>query len=168
MVVRESQEIAAVVRRIGEAWGARDFETYSNLISASPHFRGIGTDADEFWDSPEAFLQVRRVQSEELDRQGWGRAEATVERVDAFEDGAVGWASILVALDTPNGVVNLRGTAVLVLEAGAWRVVQWHNSVPSPNVHTFGVELTTTLGELLASVADDDAALDVLAESDGR
>ena len=167
MVIRESPEVAAVVQRIGEAWGARDFETYSNLISASPHFRGIGTDADEFWDSHETFLRVRRVQSEELDRQGWSRAHAVVQRVDAFEQGSVGWASILVAIDTPNGVVNLRGTAVLVLEAGAWRVVQWHNSVPSPNVQTFGVELTTTLDELLASVAEDDTALDVLAGSEG-
>jgi class 3 adenylate cyclase len=167
VAVVESAEIAAVVRRVGEAWASRDFETYSNLISKSPHFRGIGSDADEFWDSAEKFLSVRRVQSEELDAQGWGQAEGALVRLDAFEDGPVGWASVLFALKTPNGVVNLRVTAVLALEAGAWRVIHWHNSVPSPNVHTFGVELTTTLDELLAAVVEDTAALDTLGRSEG-
>ena len=155
------------MRRIGEAWASRDYETYSSFISASPHFRGVGTDADEVWDSSEAFLGVRRAQAEELDQQQWGQAEAVADRVEAFEDGRVGWASWLLTITTPAGVANLRGTAVFVLEAGAWRVIQWHNSTPSPNVETFGVELTTTIDDLLASVSDDDAALDVLNRSEG-
>jgi len=167
VAVRESAEIAAVVQRLGDAWGARDFETYSNLISRSPHFRGIGTDADEFWETAEKFLAVRQVQSGELAAQGWDQAEGTLERLDAFEDGPVGWASMLYALKTPNGVVHLRATAVLALETGAWRVVQWHTSVPTPNVHTFGVELTTTLDDLLAAVAEDSGALDALNRSEG-
>ena len=156
-----------MVRRIGQAWGSRDFETYSNLISKEPHFRGIGTDADEFWDSSAKFLNVRRVQIGELDEEGWAKAEATVERVEAFEDGSVGWALVLFRLRTPVGEVHLRSTAVLALERGAWKVVLWHSSVPSPNVQTFGVELTTTLDELLASVAKDNDALNVLARGEG-
>lgn len=153
--------------RVGEAWASRDFETYANLISRGPHFRGIGTDADEFWESSEEFLKVRGVQSEELDRQGWSRAEATIDRLDAFEDGQVGWASMLLTIKTPVGEVALRATTVLVLESGAWKVAQWHTSVPSPNVQTFGVELTTTLDDLLASVAEDVSALGTLAASEG-
>lgn len=167
MVVRDSPEIAAVVTRIGEAWGSRDFETYSKLISTSPQFRGIGTDAGEFWESADTFLGVRRVQAQELDSQGWSQAEATVERLDAFEDGRVGWASLLLTLQTPAGGVGLRATVVLVLEDGMWKVVQWHTSVPSPNIHTFGVELTTTLDDLLASVTEDADALDTLNSSEG-
>ena len=167
MAVRESPEIAAVVQRIGEAWAARDFETYANQVSQSPHFRGIGTDADEFWDSADAFLRIRRVQTEELTAQGWGRSTATIERIDAFEDGPVGWASILLAIKTPAGTVNLRATSVLSLEAGAWRVIQWHTSVPAPNIETFGVELTTTLEQLLDAVAEDEAAMRELESSQG-
>lgn len=163
MAVRESPEIAAVVQRVGEAWGARDFETFSNLISTGPHFRGIGTDAAEFWESAETFLRVRRIQAEELNRQRWPQATATVERLDAFEDGSVGWASILVKIKAPAGEVSLRATAVLSLESGTWKVVQWHSSVPAPNVETFGVELTMTLDDLLESVAQDSAAMDALA-----
>jgi class 3 adenylate cyclase len=102
-----------------------------------------------------------------LDGQGWSQAEAKLERLDAFEDGSVGWASLLYTLKSPIGDVNLRATIVVSLEAGSWRVVQWHTSVPSPNVQTFGVELTTTLDELLASVADDTDALNALAMSEG-
>lgn len=167
MAVRESPEIAAVVRRIGEAWASRDLETYSNLISDGPHFRGIGTDADEFWESAEAFLGVRQVQAAELDGHGWSQAEGTLERLEAFEDGPIGWASMLYTIRSPIGDVHLRGTVVLSLEAGTWKVVHWHTSVPSPNVQTFGLELTTTLDDLLASVAEDSDALNVLARSEG-
>jgi adenylate cyclase len=167
VTVRESPEIAAAVLRMAKAWETRDFETYADLISAGPHFRGIGTDEDEFWESGEAFLGVRRVQSDELDSHGWAGAEATVERLEAFEAGQAGWASMFIKLRTPNGVVALRATLVLILEAGAWRIVQWHTSAPSPNVQTLGVELTTTLDDLLTSVAEDAAALETLARSEG-
>ena len=166
MSVMESPEIAALMQRIGWA-RARDFEAYSNLISDSPAFRGIGTDAHEYFDSAEKFLTVRRIQSDELHDQGWPDAQYTLERVDAFEHGDVGWASMLVSISTPSLEVSLRVTAVLVLESGVWKVVQWHNSVPSANVETFGIELTTTLDELLGSVAEDVAAMDTLEAVEG-
>jgi hypothetical protein len=103
VAVRESPEIAAVVLRIGAARAARDLETYSNGISRGPHFRGIGTDAEEFWESSGKFMKVRQVQVGELDRQGWTQAEATIDRVDAFEDGPVGWALMLLTVTTPMG-----------------------------------------------------------------
>lgn len=167
MAVRESPEIASVIRRIGEAWAARDYETYSNQISRTAHFRAIGTDADEFWDSAESFLGVRQLQAEELVAQDWDQSEATLERVDAFEDGNVGWASTLLTIDAPGGDVRLRVTAVLVLEAGAWRVIQWHSSIPTPNVRAFGVELTTTIDGLLNAVAEDTGALGTLDRARG-
>lgn len=167
MAVRKSPEIGAVVRRIVEAWESRDYETQSNLITTSPHFRGIGVDAEEYWDGAEAFLRVHRVQAEELAAESGSHGAVTLERLDAFEEGRVGWASVLLTMRTPIGDADLRATVVLVLEAGAWRVVQWHTSAPSPNVQTFGVELTTTLDDLLTSVAQDAVALDALAESEG-
>lgn len=164
--MRESPEIAAVIQRLGAAWASRDFETWSHQISRGPHFRGIGTDAEEFWESAEKFLKVREVQAKELDRQGWTQAEGSVDRLDAFEDGSVGWALVLLTVQTPAGKVQIRATAVLALEEGAWKVVQWHTSVPSPNVETFGVELTTTLDGLLTSVAQDPTAMAALARSE--
>lgn len=75
-------------------------------------------------------MKVRGGESEELDRQGWSRAKATIDRLEAFADGQVGWASMLLTITTPVGEVALRATTVLVLESGAWRVAQWHTSVP--------------------------------------
>lgn len=165
--MRESPEIGAVVRRIVGAWESRDYETHSNLITTGPHFRGIGIDAEEFWDGAEAFLGVHQVQAEELAGESGSHSQVTVERLEGFEEGRVGWASVLLTIKTPIGDADLRATVVLVLEAGAWRVVQWHTSAPSPNVQTFGVELTTTLDDLLTSVAEDAVVLDTLAESQG-
>jgi hypothetical protein len=167
MPIQESPEIAAVVMRIGDAWAARDFETYANLISSGPHFRGIGTDVDEFSESAEKHLRVVRAQMDELTDQGWSRVDATVDRMDAFEDGPVGWASILLTVKTPVGDQPVRLTTVLVLESGAWKLVQWHTSVPAPSVQTHGVELTTTLDELLSSVAEDSVVVGSLATSEG-
>jgi class 3 adenylate cyclase len=150
-----------------DAWESRDYETQSNLITTGPYFRGIGIDAEEFWDGAEAFLRVHRVQAEELAGESGGHGGVTLERLDAFEEGRVGWASVLLTMRTPIGDADLRATVVLVLEAGAWKVVQWHTSAPSPNVQTFGVELTTTLDDLLTSVAEDAIALDALAKSEG-
>ena len=48
-----------------------------------------------------------------------------VDRVDAFEDGPFGWASLFGTLITPEAETHIRHTAVLRLEAGAWRVIQW-------------------------------------------
>ena len=49
----------------------------------------------------------------------------------------------------------MKHTAVLRLEAGVWKVILWTNSVPVPNSQIFGVELTTTLDDLVTSVLDE-------------
>ena len=77
-----------------------------------------------------------------------------IDKVEAFEDGPFGWATCFFTLVTPEGRVPLRTTAALRLEAGAWRIVHYHNSVPTPNQQIFGVDLTTTLEELVTSVLD--------------
>lgn len=46
---------------------------------------------------------------------------------------------------------------MLTLEAGAWRMVQLHMSMPIPNEEVIGYELTTTLSDLLSSLDDDPA-----------
>ena len=53
------------------------------------------------------------------------------------------------------------------LEAGVWKVIQWHNSSPVPNRQVFGVELTRTLDSLVASVLDGQAELKPVRSSEG-
>lgn len=65
----------------------------------------------------------------------------------------MGWIAAEVELSTTAaGTVPVRITAVFVLDAGLWRVVQWHTSIGTPNEEVFGFELTVTLDSLLASL----------------
>jgi class 3 adenylate cyclase len=79
----------------------------------------------------------------------------------------VGW----VAAETVGHRVSadpfvLRQTAVLELEAGTWRIVQWHVSRESPSVEVFGLELSGSLGELVSHLGDNDASTALDSPSD--
>ena len=150
MGIRQSPEIESLMRRVWVAWHERDMSTISNLFADEPSLVGIGSDSDEWWMGSDEFLRVRHTQFAEMPEY-----EITVNDVVAFEDGEVGWAAILLTMSTPVMTSKLRTTAVFRLENGAWRIVQWHNSLPVPNEQMFGVELTTSLDQLLASVAEE-------------
>jgi adenylate cyclase len=150
MGLRRSSEIAAVMQRVVAAWEARDMATLSNLFAHGDTFVGVGTDADEWWLGGDRFLEVRETQFREMPP-----FTIEAERIDAFELGPVGWAAARTIIRTPTLESVARLTAVFELDAGVWRVVHWHGSIGTPNIQTFGVELTTTLDDLLAAVGGD-------------
>lgn len=138
------------------AWQARDADTISNLFSTDASLRVVGTDPEERWVGLVGFLEVFETQSSEM--PDW---KFEIESVEAFEHGNFGWATMFTTLTSPEAETSLRHTALFMLEAGAWRVIQWHNSVPVSNAQIFGVELTTTLDGLVASVLSDESHLAV-------
>ena len=144
-----SPEIEAVMRRMVHTYGTSDVEALSNLFTSEAYLRVLGTSPDEWWSGPGEVLRMRHVQgSEMLGTIG------EIEKLEAFEDGPFGWATCFISLVTPEGRMPLRSTAVFRLEAGAWRAVHYHNSIPTPNEQIFGVDLTSTLDELVTSVLD--------------
>ncbi len=62
-----------------------------------------------------------------------------IQKTEAFEDGAFGWATVLSTLTTPESTTPIRQVASFRLVAGVWMVIQWHNSIPVPNRQIFGV-----------------------------
>lgn len=162
MPVAPSPEIEAVARRILATWNKRDMETMSNLFSSDPNLRVLGFDPDEQWRGPEEFLKVFAAQSGEMPE--WS---IDVHEAEAFEDGSLGWATLHSTLVTSETETPMRHTAVFMLDGGAWKVVQWHNSIPVPNQQIFGVALTTTLDHLVASVLDNGSDLPVTAGPEG-
>jgi class 3 adenylate cyclase len=114
----------------------------------------VGFAPDEWWAGPDEFLRIRETQIPEI-----GSLRVQVERVDAFEDGQFGWAAISSTIVTSETKTPMRHMALLRLEAGAWKVILWHNSIPVPNSQIFGVELTTTLDDLVTSVLSEPSAL---------
>jgi class 3 adenylate cyclase len=149
-----SPEIESVTRRVLDAFQSGDMATMANLFSGDPSLRVVGFAPDEWWTGPEEFLRVRETQIPEI-----GSMHLQVEKVDAFEDGAFGWAAISTTIATSETKTPMRHIAALRLEAGVWKVVLWHNSVPVPNSQIFGVDLTTTLDDLVTSVLSESGPL---------
>lgn len=149
MSFTHSPEIEAVARRVLATWGQGDAETMSNLFSSSADLRVLGFDADEQWSGADEFLNVFTAQMDEM--PDWSIEN---HHVEAFEDESFGWATLHSTIVSPEGETPIRHTAVFRLDGGTWKVVQWHNSIPVPNQQVFGVELTTTLNRLVASVLD--------------
>jgi adenylate cyclase len=145
-----SPEIESVTRRVLIAFETGDMAAMANLVSADPSLRVLGFAVDEWWTGPDEFLKIRETQIDEIPA-----LHIQVEKVDAFEDGAFGWAAISTTVVTSETKTPMKHTAVLRLEAGAWKVILWQNSVPVPNSQVFGVELTTTLDDLVSSVLDE-------------
>jgi adenylate cyclase len=163
MTAMPSPEIESVVRRMLRAWASLDGQdVLLNLVSSDSSFRGLGSDADELWVGPDEFLNVRQVQAVEMEEP-----THVVDRVEAFEDGEFGWALMFTTMTTAEAVTPLRHTAVLRLEGGVWKVVQWHNSSPVSNQQVFGIDLTTTLDSLVSSVLDDRSHWESAAGSEG-
>ena len=126
----------------------------SNLFSTDPSTRVLGFDPDEKWMGHDQFMEIFRAQSGEM--ENWDVVPDTVE---AFEEDGFGWAMATGTLRTSEAVTPIRHTAVLRLEDGTWRILQWQNSVPVPNEQIWGIPLTTTLDDLVSAIHSEEYAL---------
>lgn len=145
-MARRSNELASVMRRLLVAFEQGDEATVRNLIFPSEDTLLIGSDAAEWFYGLEG-LEVSSAQASVTDYS------LTIHRLDAHEDGNVGWAAADTTAVFAGGLsADFRITAVFRLDAGVWKVVQWHASVPSPINETSGSSVPTSLGQLL----DDD------------
>ncbi len=142
-----SPEIDSLMRRLIHIYRDGDPDLIGSMFSADASVRVLGFDASEWWEGLDEVLHLRQVQSDEM-----SGTNVEVERAEAFEDGPFGWGTLFSTLVNPELTTQLRSTAVFRLEGGFWRVIQWHNSVPVPNQQVVGVDLTTTLDELVTSV----------------
>jgi len=154
--MKKSAEVESVVRRFLEARVAMDMEAMRSLHSGSEHLRLIGSD-DTWWDGQDAVVPAGGSIGEPDD---WAVAESRILRIEAFEDGSVGWAAAEQERTLVRGqIFVLRATMVLRLEASVWRVIQLHFSVAVPDDEVIfePVNLPQTLTNLLSSL-DDGAA----------
>ena len=151
--VNPSPEIETLIKRFRAARRVGDLGQIRNLLSDSPDLRIIGTDEDEWAKGDTAIAIMRRP----LGGPQKYEADETL-RLEAFESGDAGWAAIegrqvSEARDIDH---RYRITFVLVLEAGTWKIVQIHYSVPVSNIEIdHDVELSRTLAELLQSLQGD-------------
>lgn len=148
-MVRKSTELAAVMRRLLAAFENRDATTVRGLISQSDDTLVIGSDAREWLYGVEAY-EVTAAQVAETPPLTWN-----AHRLDAYEDGSVGWVAADTTVEFKGQTSSFRVTAVFVLEAGVWRVVQWHASVPAPIHGLTGWEPPTSLADVMGTDRHD-------------
>jgi adenylate cyclase len=161
MAIVESAELKAIARRWLVALDANDSSTISNLYSRSSAARYIGTDTGEWWGGTDVG-DIVASHIDEATRVAGILVLTDDLEIEAYEYGRCGWVSIVAEVGLGGREpVPFRFTLVFVLEAGVWRIVQSHNSRAAQNTEIMGVELTTTISEMLADLGND-------AESDLR
>jgi adenylate cyclase len=161
--MRRSPEIEAVFRRIFSALRDGDRQTFRNHFSPSPDLWWIGSDEREWFRGDTESVDLFEQQVREI-----GLVDVAYKRLEPYESDSVGWIAAEVELVTTTAdVVTARITVVFVLDAGLWRVVQWHTSIGTPNEEIFGFELTVTLDSLLASLDHETTETVLQAASEG-
>lgn len=150
VMTKSSPELAAVFQRIQDAFERRDPETVRGLLSQSEDTLVVGSAVEEWLKGIEA-TEVFAAQVSEMPA-----LKVTTHRLDAFDDGNVGWLAADTTTELETGATaRLRYSVVFRLEGGVWKVVHWHASVPE-NSASLGVELTTSLSQLLESMDQQD------------
>jgi class 3 adenylate cyclase len=134
-----------------------DAEAARNLVSESAAVRWITTAEEEWWSGYEEVVSLALARSREA-----RVVRYDYPRLEGFESGPVGWIAAETHGHRPgDDPFVARHTAVFQLEAGAWRIVQWHISTATPNVEVFGHKMPGSLGKLVSSLERSD---DVLAD----
>ena len=129
-----------------------------NVLSDSPDVRLIGTDEEEWAQGP----TVPIVMAAHWEAAARSAGTDQILRLEAFENGDSAWAAVESRRVEVDSEYSYRITFVLVLEAGVWKMVQTHYSLPVRNeeVKGYDAELTKTLSDLLHSLQHSDRSSD--------
>ncbi len=119
-----SQAVAAALDALHAAASDADGDRYFALFANEGVF--LGTDATERWT-----VEQFKAYALPFFEQGQGWTYTPTERhVYVSEDGATAWFDERLEND---GLGDTRGTGVLVLRDGDWKVVQYNLTIPVPN-----------------------------------
>jgi adenylate cyclase len=152
--MKKSVEVESVVRRFLEARVSMDMEAMRSLHSDSEYLRLIPT--DDVW--IRGHSAVLPAGGSVGDPGDWAVKDSNILRIEAFEEGAFGWAAAEQERTLVSGhTFALRVTMVLRLESSVWKVVQLHFSTAVPDDESFfePIDLPRTLSDLLDSLDGD-------------
>jgi class 3 adenylate cyclase len=157
-----SEEIRRVIHRWLVTARDGDADGYMARLSEHPGVLGIGSDGAEWFHTAE--FPIFRRQIEET-----GGFPIEWDEIEAWEEGTVGWAAAQFTLRSLDGseTTLARGSWVMHLERGEWRIVQMHWSAGVANLETLGVELPTSLEQLEQAIRQERPDLSESTAADG-
>ena len=120
----ETAAVAAVLDAFHAAATRADEEAYFGLLAPNAVF--LGTDATERWNKA-AFRTFAHPYFAK--GQGWTFTPRD-RHVDFSQDGRIAWFDELLDSATYG---ECRGTGVLEMRDGGWKIVQYHLTIPMPN-----------------------------------
>lgn len=135
-MIKPSPEIEAVIVRWMAAYRGKQGRPLTNLLSTTEHLRYMGTAPDEYWSGS---LLRRGLVQHVTEVPDW---TAESPEVEAFENGDTGWATwrTQVRFAGREQVYDVRGSYVLTMDDGVWRIVKVHLSMAYPNIDFSGIE----------------------------
>lgn len=123
--MNRSTELKRLIIQLYEALSnAKGAEVAQHLFSTEAGFLALGSGPNEWWNDAEV---IRRGYRE---RARAGGSEVRILKMEAFQEGSVGWVVDRVILKTPDGdEFPVRHTYVFHHEDGQWKIIHAHYSL---------------------------------------
>jgi adenylate cyclase len=137
-MISPSTEILAVSRRWFNTLRIRNFAAMRDYLSAAEELRFIGTGEGEYWSGNAVREGIGDFFKDVPEFEVWKELEA-----EAFENGETGWSLFVHRLQLAGFAqpTVFRTVLIFVLEGAAWKIVNRHSSVPTPNIDIVGTEM---------------------------
>jgi adenylate cyclase len=144
-------ELVTFFDRFIGMWSAAEVESGLDAFSRHEGAVAMGSDPDEWWDDYNALRALMTLQWQQFKDLG-GFSFAT-ERISAWKEHSVGWIAARGQV-TVGSMEPVSSTCTLVVhEEGAhWRCVQFHLAIDVANQEVLGVEMATSVDDLLVLV----------------
>ncbi|NOD90493.1 guanylate cyclase, partial [Ruegeria sp. HKCCD4318] len=137
-MIRSSPELLAVSRRWYEILRTKkNTDELQDFLSQADELRFVGTGEGEFWSGQAVRDGVSGFFAEIPAPVVFEEVEA-----EAFENGETGWSSFVHKIQFVgfDEAVFYRTVLIFVLEGAAWKIINRHASVPTPNIELVGKE----------------------------
>ena len=159
--VAPSEELRSFLLRLYAVMEAGDGQALREMFSSSTQLLMAGSDPAE-WITGSAGIEVFFAQLLEMSP----RIEPG--EIQAFCSGTVGWVADQPTVRSTGGIESkIRLTAVLRIEKGHWRVIQWHAATPVTNEEYLGHSLTTSIDQVAGAVRQERPDMSTRSAPDG-
>ena len=136
-MIQPSSELIALMTRWYASFSAGDIDVIEEILAHDSTLLIIGTDPEEWLLGFDAIAPLYRAQIAAV-----GGVKLEAGPIQAFSAGDVGWVADRPRITLPDGkTLVMRSTLVFHRQAGAWKLVQQHNSVGVSNEALVGKAL---------------------------